>query len=219
MSRVPRANLPTKPVSRQVSKPAGPSLTTTGQGGTSGDTASPPKSSLLGSHSTVDKMPGLRHQMTDREVRVLFARLSQRGKEGANSDKTPTSLRHTGGRPPTAGLEGLDRPITRGLAARMLGVDVSTVRRLEANGKLHPEIGAGGIRYFDRIELRSLKEGRIRAARDRTTEIRVAAFRLFKENVEWREVAIRLRHDPYRVHRLWRLYRLGDDKTAEDSDE
>ena len=157
--------------------------------------------------------------MTDREARAFFARLSQQGREGGEGDRTATPPRHTGGRPPTAGLESFDRPITRGLAARILGVDVSTVRRLEAMGKLHPEIGAGGIRYFDRVELWPLKEGRIRAARDRTTEIRVAAFRLFKENVDWREVAIRLRYDPYRVHRLWRLYRLADERTADDSDE
>jgi hypothetical protein len=216
---MPRANLPAKPVSRQVSKPAAPSVRTTGQGGTSSDTTSPPTSSPLGPQSIAGERPGLRHQMTDREARAFFAHLSQQGREGPKGDETATSLRLTGGRSPTAGLETFDRPITRGSAARMLGVDVSTVRRLEAKGKLHPEIGAGGIRYFDRVELRTLKEGRSRAARDRTTEIRVAAFRLFKENVDWREVAIRLRHDPYRVHRLWRLYRLAVERSAEDSDE
>ena len=95
--------------------------------------------------------------------------------------------------------------------AQILGVDVSTVRRLEARGQLHPRIGAGGIRYFDRRELRRLLAHRIRTLRDRTVEIQVAAFELFRRGVDWRDVAIKLRYDPYRVHRLWRLYKLDEE--------
>lgn len=120
--------------------------------------------------------------------------------------------RRTGGRPRRGTDDsGLDQPITRGYVAQILGVDVSTVRRLEVRGQLHPRIGAGGIRYFDRRELRRLMAHRIRTLRHRPSEIRLAAFELFREGIDWRDVAIKLRYDPYRVHRLWRLY-AADEK-------
>ena len=129
------------------------------------------------------------------------------------STDVPVRVRRkrSGGRPRRGTDDsGLDQPITRGYVAQILGVDVSTVRRLEVRGQLHPRIGAGGIRYFDRRELRRLMAHRIRTLRDRTVEIQVAAFELFRGGVDWRDVAIKLRYDPYRIHRLWRLYKVNE---------
>jgi len=44
--------------------------------------------------------------------------------------------------------------------AQHLGVSVATVRRLEASGKLHPEIGARSVRLHDPAEVRALREFR-----------------------------------------------------------
>jgi hypothetical protein len=111
----------------------------------------------------------------------------------------------TGGRPRKTG-ESDDEPITRGYVAQILGVDVSTVRRLEARGQLHPTIGRGGIRYFEMHEVRRLKAHRLRLLSNQHVEMKLAAFVLFRKGVDWRDVAIKLRYDPYRVRRLWHLY-------------
>jgi hypothetical protein len=97
--------------------------------------------------------------------------------------------------------------LTRGAAARFLGVHVSTVRRLEARGELVPKLEEeGGLRYFTLWQLMKLKERRTRNARERAAEVRVTAFEMFREGIDWRDVAIRLHYDPLRVHRLWRLF-------------
>lgn len=123
--------------------------------------------------------------------------------------------KHVGGRPSKQEFEvAPERRLTRGDVARMLGVHVSAVRRLEARGDLHPEVGAGGIRYFTLYELRDLQARRLSATRTRSAAMRLAAFELFREGVDWRDVAIQLRYDPYRVHRLWRLY-VVDEKSGD----
>lgn len=124
----------------------------------------------------------------------------------AKQSASPPPAR-TGGRPRKT-AESDDEPITRGYVAWCLSVDVSTVRRLEAGGQLHPRIGAGGIRYFDMREVRRVRAERLRQVVDHTADIRLAAFALFRRGVDWRDVAIKLRYDPYRVHRLWRLYTM-----------
>ena len=101
--------------------------------------------------------------------------------------------------------------LTRGDAARRLGVHVSTIRRLEARGELVPNIEEeGGLRYFTLWQIVQLRDRRTRKAREHAAEIRLAAFELFRRGADWRDVAIRLRYDPLRVHRLWRLYSLGE---------
>ena len=55
-----------------------------------------------------------------------------------------------------------------------------------------------------------LRDRRARNARDRVAAIRLAAFELFRRGKDWRDVAIRLHYDPLGVHRLWRLYSLGE---------
>jgi hypothetical protein len=99
--------------------------------------------------------------------------------------------------------------LTRGDVARRLGVHVSTVRRLEARGELIPAIEEdGGLRYFHLYQVMTLKKRRVRKAQGQTAEIRLTAFELFQRGVDWRDVAIRLHHDPLRVHRLWHLYSM-----------
>jgi len=98
-------------------------------------------------------------------------------------------------------------------------VHVSTVRRLEASGELHPQIGPGGIRYFTVNELLRVERRQFSAPEDRTTEVRLAAFKLFQQGVDWRDVAIRLHYDPYRVHRLWRLYIIDKKSRRDDGDD
>ena len=123
------------------------------------------------------------------------------------AERQVSTARHTGGRPPkTRAWRPAERRYTRGDVARHLGVNVSTVRRLEARGELHPAIGAGGIRYFSVWELDEFEKRRIATARAQTIAMKLAAFELFREGVDWRDVAIKLQYDPYRVYRLWRLY-------------
>ncbi len=111
----------------------------------------------------------------------------------------------TGGRP-RKGDDPDEEPITRGYVAQILGVTISTVRRMEARGQLHPKIGSGGIRYFEMHEVRRFSAHRLRLLRSLTVEMKLAAFALFREGTDWRDVAIKLRYDPARVRRLWHLY-------------
>jgi hypothetical protein len=111
----------------------------------------------------------------------------------------------TGGRPRRR-PDVVDSTITRGYVAWYLGVDVSTVRRLEARGQLHPRIGAGGIRYFDMHEIKRVRTRRLGRLADQTADVRLAAFARFQRGHDWRDVAIKLHYDPYRIYRLWRLY-------------
>lgn len=124
----------------------------------------------------------------------------------------PPGVRRTGGRPPRL-LPTMDpnQWLTRGDVARRLGVHVSSVRRLEARGDLVPVIEEdGGLRYFHLYQVVALKKRRARKAQEQAVEIRLAAFELFRRGVDWRDVAIRLRYDPLRMHRLWRLYSVGE---------
>jgi hypothetical protein len=111
----------------------------------------------------------------------------------------------TGGRPRRR-PDIVDSTITRGYVVWYLGVDVSTVRRLEARGQLNPRIGAGGIRYFDMHEVKRVRTRRLGRLADQTADVRLAAFARFQRGHDWRDVAIKLHYDPYRIYRLWRLY-------------
>jgi hypothetical protein len=127
----------------------------------------------------------------------------------ADQSEPPPSAR-TGGRPRKTDPD--DEPITRGYVAQILGVDVSTVRRMETRGQLHPKVGPGGIRYFEIYEVRRLAAHRLGLLRSQRVEVKLAAFTLFREGADWRDVAIKLHHDPHDVRRLWQLYNAeGDD--------
>ena len=128
---------------------------------------------------------------------------------------TPSSLgvaiSRRGGRPRKPKIwDRHQRRLTRGGAARELGVNVSTVRRMEARGELVPEIDEVGIRWFSYYEVRALKQRRLRRMQDKGTEVQIAAFELFRKGIDWRDVAIRLHCKPVRVYRLWRLYSTDD---------
>jgi hypothetical protein len=143
---------------------------------------------------------------------AFFASLAaEQSASAAEQSASPPPAR-TGGRPRKTG-ESDDEPVTRGYVAQILGVDVSTVRRLEARGQLHPTIGRGGIRYFEMHEVRRLKAHRLRLLRDQHVEMKLAAFVLFRKGVDWRDVAIQLHYDPGRVLRFWRLYRSSSGDT------
>jgi hypothetical protein len=126
----------------------------------------------------------------------------------AEQSESPPPAR-TGGRPRKTGPD--DEPITRGYVAQILGVDVSTVRRMEARGQLHPKVGPGGIRYFEIYEVRRLAAHRLRLLRSQRVEVKLAAFTLFREGADWRDVAIKLHYDPRRIYQLWHLYESGED--------
>jgi hypothetical protein len=124
-----------------------------------------------------------------------------------------------GGRPPL--LESWMDPLewfTRGAVARELNCHVSTVRRLETNGDLHPRIGDGGVRYFLYLEVRNLRERRARKRLGHAAEMRIAAFQLFDRGVAWQDVALQLHADPLRIHHLWELFTLGRRMKANDTD-
>lgn len=123
------------------------------------------------------------------------------------SDSPPPA--RSGGRPRKIGPD--EEPITRGYVAQILGVDVSTVRRMEARGQLHPKVGPGGIRYFEIYEVRRLAAHRLRVQHSQRVEVRLAAFSLFREGADWRDVAIKLHYDPRRIYQLWHLYQSGKD--------
>jgi MerR family regulatory protein len=98
---------------------------------------------------------------------------------GSGAESPPE--RRTGGRPPRL-LPTMDPALwlTRGDAARRLGVHVSTIRRLEARGELVPNIEEeGGLRYFTLWQVMELRNRRARGTRDRAAEIRLAAFEPF----------------------------------------
>jgi len=144
-----------------------------------------------------------------------MSRMNVRNLSAKPPGRQVSPARHSGGRPPkTSFWRPAERRFTRGDVARYLGVNVSTVRRLEARGELHPHIGVGGIRYFSVRELDELEKRRSEAARVQTVAMKLAAFEMFRAGVDWRDVAIKLQYDPYRVYRLWRLY--GIDQKSKD---
>jgi hypothetical protein len=190
-----RGNLSEKAVGRQVFDRESPTAMATEQG------ASQEHQLLEPSTGAIPPDGGPRKTMTHDEKEALFARLA--------GGSTSTRRVRTGGRP-RKNRDPLDEPITRGYVAQVLGVNVSTIRRLEARGQLHPRIGPGGIRYFQMHEVRRLSAHRLRLLRSKDWEMRLAAFAMFRKGLDWRDVAIKLRYDPYRVRRLWRLYMLDE---------
>lgn len=196
-----------KPVARQVLDRETPSEKTEDRRAPPADTPADPVSAAP-SRPPLVWVSRRGEDGTDPMIRAakaaFFASLA-----AAEQTASPPPAR-TGGRPRKPG-ESDDEPITRGYVAQILGVDVSTVRRLEARGQLHPTIGRGGIRYFEMHEVRRLKAHRLRLLDNQHVEMKLAAFVLFRKGIDWRDVAIKLRYDPYRVHRLWRLYQADEE--------
>jgi hypothetical protein len=194
--------LSVKPVARQVLDRESPSEKTEDRRAPPADTPAEPVSAAPSRPPLVwVSRPG--EDGTDPMIRAAKAAFF--ASSAAEQASPPPS--RTGGRPRKTGESDDDEPITRGYVAQILGVDVSTVRRLEARGQLHPTIGRGGIRYFEMHEVRRLKAHRLRLLRNQHVEMKLAAFVLFRKGIDWRDVAIKLRYDPYRVRRLWQLFR------------
>lgn len=151
--------------------------------------------------------------MSVRAKSVIVAAVS------ASADAELPREERTGGRPPLleTWMDPLDW-LTRGAVARALNCHVSTVRRLEAHGVLKPRIGDGGLRYFSYRAVKDLKESRAKKKLSHAAETRLAAFELFRQGVDWRDVAIELRCDPLRVHQLWQLYSERGSQRSEDED-
>jgi hypothetical protein len=223
--RVARQYLSAKPVAGQVLDRESPSEKTEDRRAPPADTPAEPVSAVPsrpglfwvsrpGEEGTEAEKEAFFESSAYRESwRVSLAATSSRGeaKSLAPAEQSASApAARTGGRPRKSG-EPDDEPITRGYVAQILGVDVSTVRRMEARGQLHPKIGRGGIRYFEMHEVRRLAAHRLRLLRSQKVEMRLAAFALFREGADWRDVAIKLHHDPHDVRRLWHLYNAGGD--------
>lgn len=215
-----------KPVTRQLSNPSSPSEKEAAAPAPANDSATADAGSSTDSSTSPIGRTGWSKQMSHEQMRAFCERvgmsvpelrtaLPRRAEqlpvtERADGEEPRTdaagSTRRTGGRPRRPDYRDLEPPVTRGYVAKVLDVDVSTVRRLEDRGNLHPTVGPHGIRYFKMSEVLALKDRRRRMARSRTADSRLAAFELFRRGDDWRDVAIKLHYDPYDVYRLWELY-------------
>ena len=144
--RMAREYLSAKPVARQVLDRESPSVTAKDRAAPPADTADKGPSTVPTPLGAAKLLPPVDRPATSRHAR-------------------------TGGRPRKSD-DLQDEPITRGYVAQILGVDVSTVRRLEARGQLHPKIGLGGIRYFQIHEVRRLSAHRLRLLRTQKADIK-----------------------------------------------
>lgn len=107
--------------------------------------------------------------------------------------------------------QGVATGLTRGEAAKVLGVHVSSVRRYEERGWLRPKGGAGEERRFDEAEVRAFAKTIRRDAvelRPTGTED-AAAFRLFRRGASHEEVVIALELQASRVRELFAQWRAG----------
>jgi hypothetical protein len=67
--------------------------------------------------------------------------------------------------------------------------------------------------------VRRLAANRLRLLRSQQVKVKLAAFTLFRAGADWRDVAIKLHHDPRSVYRFWRLYRLEETPEGTPADE
>ena len=88
--------------------------------------------------------------------------------------------------------------LTRSQAAQMLGSGVTTVRRLEKQGLLHP-IVLDGVNYFARDAI-------ARAAQARPNAVSGKAFTLFEAGKTPVQVVVELDADPEHIRTLWETY-------------
>ncbi len=126
------------------------------------------------------------------------------------------------GPPGVHGVEGAQagEPITRAVAARLLGVSKTTVRNLERRGTLHPQGGDGEERTFDAQELAAVAEtirARPRArpgvarSTGRPVDGRTAArvFRSLRAGLSHEEIVIKHNLLPEIVSKLFVQWRRG----------
>lgn len=121
---------------------------------------------------------------------------------------------------------GDDGRLTRSQVAARWGCSLATVRRAEAQGKVHPEIGSDGVHRFDPVEIASASPAR--KARRRATQpvgdpladgdLAAEIFAAFDQGVGPAEVVKDRRLPPAVVkalHGTWReLHGLAMEPTA-----
>lgn len=103
----------------------------------------------------------------------------------------------------------------------MLGVSISSVRRLEGD-RLHPEVGQDGVRYFDPAEVTALaanfasdrKPSRSTTASALSPklpagELAARAFERFDQRQSLAEIVIALRVEPKVVRELFHEWQVG----------
>ncbi len=121
---------------------------------------------------------------------------------------TPTARRGGGTHPESP------RFLTRSQVASRLGVAITTVRRLENKGRLHPRRTKRGF-LFRIEEINRIEPGYASRARSprplQTGEIAARAFELFEHGKGLRDVVIILRQPPEAVRELYRQYALSGD--------
>jgi len=104
-----------------------------------------------------------------------------------------------------------DAPLTRAPTARLLGVHVSTVVRMEKRGVLHPKIADDGTRIHDLAEVRELAGRRVRRGKptasktseaassySRSPELDAQVFKLCRERRTKQEI-VEIVRQPYEV--------------------
>lgn len=119
------------------------------------------------------------------------------------------------------------RWLTRHQVAKMLGISIASVRRMEQQGTLHPRMSQG-VNFFDSREVRALARDRASLSPSPLVRARAAAsfplcsvpgrtegqeaadvFRLLNENKGLRDIVIEARIAPIRVRALYREWCLS----------
>lgn len=109
---------------------------------------------------------------------------------------------------------GIDEWITRGEVAGLMGVSITTVRRLQGRD-LHPRRSADGVYLFDPREVEEVRARRPPPPEKVDSlgpgELAAAAFKLFRDGVDVRDAVIALARQPAEVEALYADWeRLGD---------
>jgi DNA-binding transcriptional MerR regulator len=128
--------------------------------------------------------------------------------------------------------DDLPRVLTTQQVARILGVSIGRVRRLETSGKLNPTRDRKGVRHFERAEILQLAHARGQRLRCELAGGPKAAeaFGLFDKRLRLADVVIKLQLVPELVrelHAQWKSFqsdeprpvvRLGDAPAVEVDD-
>lgn len=113
------------------------------------------------------------------------------------------------GRPPLHG----PRETTRAVAARVLGVSVGQVRKLEKSGDLKPTVSKEGIHLFKMNDLEALARKRyndgFRAKAFNGGQIAAAVFRLLEQGKSKSHIVIQLMVEPEVVNKLYDEWKLS----------
>jgi hypothetical protein len=118
--------------------------------------------------------------------------------------------------------QGVETGLSRGQVAEALGVHVSSVRRYEERGWLHPGGGKGEERLFDAGEVKALARllgKRAAPAEPESGAADAAVFRMFRTGATHEEVVIALELPAERVRELFGLWRAGYHASSRQEDQ